>query len=126
VPCAEALTTALGTSAREALVTLARALAEEVQATDDTDARHKAVRIYLSVVKQIDAMDNAAVREARALARAEAAIDWMARRDEERAKAVAMRVAEKMARQEPKAGPASSVIDELKVARDKRVRRRPA
>lgn len=122
VPSAEALTTALGESSREALVTLARALAVEIQAADDPTQRHKTVRLYLEVVRQVDNMDRAARSEARQLARSEAAMEWMARRDEERARVVATRVAEKMAR-ESAPGPASSVIDELRQHRDKRKRR---
>jgi hypothetical protein len=122
VPSAEALTTALGQSSRDALVTLARALAEEVQATDDQAQRHTTIKLYLSVLRQVDLMDRAARTEARQMARSEAAMDWMARRDEERARTVAARVAEKMAR-ESAPGPASSVIDELRQVRDKRRKR---
>jgi hypothetical protein len=76
----------------------------------------------MDVVRQVESMDHRARIEARQLARSEAAMDWMARRDEERARTVAVRVAEKMAR-ESAPGPASSVIDELRQVRDKRRKR---
>lgn len=124
VPSAEALTTALGESSREALVTLARALAEEIQATDDQAERHTTIKLYLAVLRQVDLMDRAARSEARQLARSEAAMDWMARRNEERSMTAARQAAEKIAREKERAiGPASSLIDELRQARDKRKRR---
>lgn len=124
VPSAEALTTALGESSREALVTLARALAVEIQAADEPTQRHKTVRLYLEVVRQVDSMDRAARSEARQLARSEAAMDWMARRNEERSMTAARQAAEKIAREKERAiGPASALIDELRQHRDKRKRR---
>lgn len=124
VPSAEALTTSLGESARDALVTLAKALAQEIQATNDPAERRKTTHQFITVVAKINGMDLAVAREARALARAEAAIDWMARRDQERAMVAARRAAEIIAREQPKETPASSVIDDLRLARERRTKRR--
>lgn len=123
VPSAEALTTALGRCARDGLVTLARALAQEIEATDDRGERHETTRLYLTVVRQIDSMDRAGVREARATARAEAAMDWMNRRDDERQKGAAARAAIALAKAKPAPGPTSAIIDELRQARDAKLRR---
>lgn len=123
VPSAQALVTSLGDSARAALVTLARALAGEIQETNDGRERRLVTAQFLNVCKAIDAMDRSDAKEARQLARAEAAMDWMARRDEERNKAAAARAAAALAKLRPQPGPASAVIGDLKAARDAKVRR---
>lgn len=124
VPSAEALTTALGNSARESLVTLARSLATQIEMTVDAKERMSLLRMFVTVVRAVDAMDRADVAAARHLARSEAAMDWMARRDEERAMAAAQRAADKLARETgQKPGPASALIDELRQVRERRGKR---
>lgn len=123
VPRAEALTTALGDSARESLVTLARALAEQAESTVDPKERLGLYKFFVQVVGKIEHFDRMKVSEARNLARSEAAIDWMARRDEQRAMVAAQKVAEKLAREQPKPSPTSSIIDELRAARERKTKR---
>jgi translation initiation factor 2B subunit (eIF-2B alpha/beta/delta family) len=125
VPSAEALVTALGESSRESLVTLAKALSVEIEATNSGEERRAVIRLYLAVLKEVERMDRFARSEARMIARSEAAIDWMSRRDEERAQAAANRAAEKLAREtiHTTPGPASSLVDELATARKRKIRR---
>src|SRR5262245_23166310 len=123
VPSAQALVTALGSSAREAMVTLAKALAVSIQETNGMPERRGLITQFMDVCKSIDAMDRADAREARQLARAEAAMDWMARRDEERSKAANARAAAALAKLRPQPGPASAIVGDLRAAREAKVRR---
>lgn len=122
VPSAEALVTALGTSARDALATLAKSLAQQIEMCVDFNDRMRLISQFRTTVVAIERIDDAKVREARTLARSEAAIDWMARRDEARATEAARRAAEKLARERP-SGPASSVVTDILAARSKKAGR---
>ena len=113
VPSAQALTTSLAQGTREALETLAIALAQQIEATVDADERLKAVRAFVATVTRLDQFDRADRREARL----EANRDALTRYNEGRLDLLAQRLKLKA---EPPADPAPSFIDELARKRDSR------
>jgi hypothetical protein len=69
------LRAALAQGRREALSELADTLADEIEATDNARDRLAKIRALLATVAQLEQLDAAALRQARADARSPAAVD---------------------------------------------------